>query len=391
MEERPQKKQKRRQQQQHYVFGYGSLICPESRAATAEALRGGGTRKGDEGAATDDGAIPVRLNHWVRMWNIQGTHTYLGVQRCASNDDEVTKDAAKAKTQPEEEKEETEDSATGGGVGVSPAAAAAGVPSSETTAPASHVRPRPSTHRSCVGVLVPLPSSDDDDGDNNTVLEALDRREHAYRRERVDPGWIERVDDLLLGDDEDGGGGGEQLHRRKQAIHDKYYKGTFWETRGQPQHSTEIEEGSGDPGATDGGDPDAVCVWIYVPLEKYRGMARPDCPILQSYVDICIKGCLSISKAFAKEWVEGSYGWYTGHSHETPGDNESDEKDPNHGASSTTPVGDSSSSSSCWMNDRNKPVYIRADKDYSLKHSKSLDAVFDPFLLRRRGPMGQNP
>ena len=373
MEEHPQQKEHKRRQQKHYVFGYGSLICPESRAVTAEALRGGNNGKNDDGAEKDDGAIPVRLNHWIRAWNIRGYHTYLGVQQCAYND-EVTKDAASAKARPDDDGE-TEDSTNSGGA-----------------------RRRQNTpHQSCVGVLVPLPSSDGDDDDesNNAVLEALDRREFAYRRQKVVLGWIERVDDLLLGDDnDDNGGSKEQLRQRKQAIHDKYYKGTFLETERRPgpgedeaRTGTKPEKESGEPGAPDSGDPDAVCVWIYVPLEKYWGVALPEKPILQSYVDICIRGALSISKTFAREFVLGTYGWYTGHSHETSGDD--GDEDPNHGTP-TAPAGDSSSSS-CWINDRNNPIYVRADKDYALKHSESLDAVFDPLLLRWRGPMGQNP
>jgi len=291
----------------HYVFGYGSLICSESRAVTAAALCGS---DGDIG-----GAIPVRLKNWVRLWNVRGrnTNTYLGVQSIE------TRGAATSRSQPP---------------------------------------------RSCVGVLVPLPSSNDDD----EALKALDRREAAYKRQRVDLGSIERVDDLLI--DEDGYTSdnesemGNDIQENKEAIHNKYYKDTYLWKRppGNDANANESEE--------------EVCVWVYVPVEEYTGMARAENPILQSYVDVCVKGCLSISKAFAKEFVDGTYGWYPGHSHHDGNTNDETENDNEEGA------GDDSSF--CWIDDRNDPMYIRANKEYSLENSKALDAVFDPIILRRR-------
>jgi len=346
-------------QQQHYVFGYGSLTCPDSRAATAQALRGGITADGAETAT--DGAIPVRLNNWVRLWNTRGPNTYLGVERCRS-------------------------SSTGG-----------------------RDTDESENHHSCVGVLVPLPSSDP------SVLEALDRRERAYQREKVDLGSIERVDDLLLKSQEELDGGNDDkdgpkgLQRGKQAIHNRYYKDTFLEGWRQPHRADEKEEASGgnydSEGSATASTDDAganhpasnnVCVWIYVPLKKYQGWARPENPILQSYVDICIRGCLSISTAFAREFVDGTYGWYPGHFHERPATTEAagistkgnDRADNNNKSKDDDDNSEESSSCDdrcCWIDDRNKPVYIRADKEYSLQHSNSLDAVFDKDLLRRRG------
>jgi hypothetical protein len=226
-----------------------------------------------------------------------------------------------------------------------------------------------------VGVLVPLPSSNDDDYDE--ALNALDRREYAYTRQRVHLESIERVDDLLMVETEEPSGTKDDVEstkstsdsgttdlRKKQMVYDDYYKDTFLEKKLHDEQ----------------GGREKVCVWVYVPIDQVRGMATSEQPILQSYVDVCMKGCLLISEAFAREFVEGTYGWYPGHSHTSScgssSSSSSSSKDEKEGA-----MGDSSF---CWVNDRTNPIYVRADKDYSLEHSEALDAVFDPSLLRRR-------
>mmetsp|Transcript_13705 Transcript_13705/g.34465 ORF Transcript_13705/g.34465 Transcript_13705/m.34465 type:complete len:269 (-) Transcript_13705:43-849(-) len=236
----------------HYVFGYGSLICSESRATTAAAL-----------GVSDSSGIPVRLKNWVRLWNVQGPNTYLGVQPCKG--------------------------------------------------------------KSCVGVLFAIPSTED----NDEVLEALDKRERGYTREEIDLELIQRVDDLL-----------------DEESSSSYYNNTFLD-------STCAEK---------------VCLWIYNPIPKYTSMATAEVPILQSYVDICMKGCLSISNKFAEEFVTGTYGWYPGDVRRLKPDIETQD-DPN---------------SSCWIDDRRHPVYIRADKEYALQHANALDAAFDKIQLDRR-------
>jgi len=295
-----------------YVFGYGSLICSESRAVTAAAL--GGSSSDTDDNAGEPRSIPVRVKNWVRLWNVRGYNTYLGVECVGTSDND--------------------------------AAVAAAV--SSTSQP-----------HSCVGVLFPLPSSNGD----GEALKALDIREKAYKRHRVELGLIERVDDLLIEEES------------AEAIENKYYKDTFL-GKDSPAVSEADEE---------------VYVWIYVPLEKYRGMARPKEPILQSYVDVCVKGSLSFSKAFAKEFVEGTYGWYPGHSHlkSNANDNDNDNNNDNDNVQDgddnedegTAGHGDSSS---CWVDDRNNPIYSRCDKEYSLQNSEALDAVFDPKILSRR-------
>ena len=280
----------------HYVFGYGSLIDSESRARTATALGGCGS---------SGGAIPVRLWNWVRLWNVKGSNTYLGVQKSKADFESIESNRRSLK--------------------------------------------------SCVGVLFPLPSSNESD----EALVALDRRERAYTRHRVDLESIERIDHLLI--EGKRSTNTKEQQKQMQAVYENYYENTF--LAGDESSSGNSEDGKAYAD---------VCVWIYVPKAHIAGMATTDNPILQSYVDVCLKGCLSISKAFAKEFVEGTYGWY-------PGQAPNQSNAPN-----DTILDDGDSSLSCWIDDRSNPIYVRANKEYSLKHAKELDAIFDPILLRRR-------
>ena len=269
----------------HYVFGYGSLICQDSRTRTAKSL-----------GSSDTTGIPVRVLNWVRLWNVRdpsGRKTYLGVQSLESF------------------------------IGATPGDPRRG----ETTI-------------SCVGVLFPLPP----DG-HEKALEDLDRRERGYTRERLNPRLIERVDDLL----NDGG--------KVATDENTTYKNTFLDKDTEEENRDEIE----------------ACVWIYVPMPKFTSLASTEFPILQSYADICLKGCLSISDAFVKEFVAGTYGWYPGDSRRCKFISTKDKElawyDP----------------CSCSMiNDRTTPIYSRADKEYSLGHAEALDAAMGPNLTRRR-------
>jgi len=50
-------------------------------------------------------------------------------------------------------------------------------------------------------------------------------------------------------------------------------------------------------------------LWIYVPTK--RGMPTNEAPIVQSYVDVVLQGCLTISSAFADEFVQTTDLWDT--------------------------------------------------------------------------------
>ncbi|KAG7355238.1 hypothetical protein IV203_004594 [Nitzschia inconspicua] len=319
---------------QHYVFGYGSLICAQSRAISAPTLA---TRT----------ALPVRIHNVVRTWNKRSPKTgatYLGVQVTAT-------------------------------------------PSKPTFVTSNNNK-----KEGCVGVLIPMDSSSIE----NTLeeLEALDEREVGYDRKFVPLDWIDRVDDLL-----------------DNKNQEDLYKGTFLDNN--PAINTTNS-----------------AVWMYVP--QVSQPATMEYPIPQSYVDVCLRGCLSISESFMQEFITSTVGWNPQElvdlekASQQPIQYEYEEDEENNDDDDENTMSESSSSSytpsmmrgshtrsnsefsslssvmdwddvvenddtdnkqkqqqkgnqpiilspDAWINDRKDPVYMRADRAFSLENATVID------------------
>lgn len=67
-----------KEQHHHFIFGYGSLICPKSRKISAPSL-----------SEADAEAIPVLVTNWKRSWSARAPNhdygwkgqTYMGIQQ----------------------------------------------------------------------------------------------------------------------------------------------------------------------------------------------------------------------------------------------------------------------------------------------------------------------
>lgn len=239
----------------HLVFGYGSLICPDSRAITAPTV-------------ADRTALPVAIKGVERTWakkSQTSKATSMGVQ---------FRDGAE-----------------------------------------------------CVGVLVPV---------NDNELKAFDKREVGYDRYEIRLEDVEAVTHLLRDDDAD------------------MYENTFLDE----SFDITVEE-------------DVPQVWIYVQQNQVPASAQY--PIAQSYVDIMLRGCLTISDEFAQEFIETTKGWHPAEL--------SDADDDSDSASVSSSSSDESESSGdnmeegWWVDDRKDPLYVRADSDYSLRHQHKLDSL----------------
>jgi hypothetical protein len=225
----------------HFVFGYGSLICPDSRAITAPTV-------------ADRAAPPATVLNVERTWAKQSKRL----------------------------------SATSMGVRFRDGA-------------------------DCVGVLVPV---------NDAELEQFDEREIGYDRFELNAAEVLPVPFL----DED-----------------DYYKNTFLEddsTLRPPR------------------------IWIYV--QQSPVPATVNYPIAQSYVDIILRGCLTISEEFATEFIQTTKGWDPSELMED--DSTTDSEEGNNSDNDDMDEG-------WWVDDRRDPLYSRADKQYSLKNAKKLDAL----------------
>lgn len=234
------------------VFGYGSLICPNSRAITAPTV-------------ADRTALPVSIKGVERTWTKKSQTskaTSMGVQ---------FRDGAE-----------------------------------------------------CVGILVPV---DDEE------LSAFDKREVGYDRYEVPVEDVEPVFHLL-GDDD---------------AAPSVYENTFLEQGFDVEHAEDVPH-----------------VWIYIQQDPIP--ATPEYPIAQSYVDVMLRGCLTISEEFAEEFIQTTKGWHPAELL----DSEDSEESMSLADSETSDIDEEVG---WWVDDRRDPLYVRADSDYSLRHSKKLDSL----------------
>ena len=121
-----------------------------------------------------------------------------------------------------------------------------------------------------------------------------------------------------------------------------------------------------------------MCANVSLPAER-------SFPITQSYVDIIMRGCLSISHDFARRFLETTHGWW--HDGSTEYKDESISAEPasvqtkeRKDANSKEVVSEKDQQSSIdshhtWVNDRHDPMYVRADSEYSLKKGDEIDQL----------------
>jgi hypothetical protein len=109
---------------------------------------------------------------------------------------------------------------------------------------------------------------------------------------------------------------------------------------------------------------------VYIP--KIHRTPSPEAPIAQTYVDTILRGCLSISEEFAREFLLSTKGW---HPAELDDINDDDDDDDNDSRMSAESAGH-------WVDDRDEPIYPRGDRVWSRRNSEDLDE-----LIRRYQPV----
>ena len=232
---------------QHFIFGYGSLICPHSRAVTAPTL-------------AQKTATPVLVKHVERTWaKVSTGFTAMGVR---FQDD-----------------------------------------------------------AECVGVLLPV---------DDVELEQFDEREQGYNRVPLSIRHIEPVPFLDSSVYED------------------------------PGHQVFLQ-------AKEQREEELTKVWMYMP----QNFVPPseETPIVQSYVDTILRGCLTISEDFAEQFISNTKGWRP--SEVVTDDEQSVEDDESATTTSSTVTDDGV----YWVDDRLDPIYSRGDQQYMLKHKNKLDSL----------------
>lgn len=128
---------------------------------------------------------------------------------------------------------------------------------------------------------------------------------------------------------------------------------------------------------------ESIRVWAYLP--KRIDPPSPSNPIVQSYVDTILRGCLDVGgEEFAKKFIETTKGWDPTELSE----DESSEED----TFQLKKRSDSmySSTESVWVDDREDPIYIRGDPSHSKKNASRFDRLLrtcTPETFEERKPL----
>lgn len=221
---------RRRKKAHNYVFGYGSLICPESRSITNPNL-------------INKEPLPVVIQDVERVWSARTSSGYT----------------------------------------------------------AMGVRFRKGAE--CTGVLLEVAADE---------LADLDRREANYDRLPIQ---LDNIDQVPFLDE------------------DEFYEDDHPVFEAQDDSNEVLDDKN-------------VKVWIYMQSQPIH--ADPSHPIPQSYVDIIIRGCLTISEDFARSFIETTHGWNHEEDH--------------------------------WVDDRELPIYKRADPEYSNEHGEKIDNLLEEHI-----------
>jgi len=182
------------------------------------------------------------------------------------------------------------------------------------------------TGSSCTGILIPIANHED--------LLRFDEREAGYERMKVPTTDIGRIP-FLNNYDDDG---------------DDLFDGQFFR---------------------DDHDDDSVNVWIYKPNELCFPSSEK--PIVQSYLDTILRGCLDISEDFAMDFLKTTKGWSECETNVLVERGEDNTKQQHLLQQDHDDHHMVTKDQVHWINDRLDPIYSRGDQDWILKHADRID------------------
>jgi len=119
--------------------------------------------------------------------------------------------------------------------------------------------------------------------------------------------------------------------------------------------------------AKNNNDHESVRIWAYLP--QRIDPPTSDHPIVQSYVDTILRGCIDVGgERFAREFIQSTKGWNPEDLLEDSSEEETFERKS---------CSDSmySSTESVWVDDRHDPIYIRGDPSHSKKNASRFDRL----------------
>ena len=307
----------------HLIFGYGSLLCPESRQRTAPTV-------------ADRVVLPVSIQGIERRWAKASPTmrtTTLGVEFCEGGDyDNDEYDTDDSHSRHSSSSNSNSANSSGG----------------------------------CIGILLPVTTAE---------LRQFDQREIGYDRYAIPLSDVRPIPHLISDEDDEDD---DSIMTTGTSASAAIYKNTFLDPELQAQMLEYEREGQ------------CPQIWTYV--TRHPLAASSDYPIAQSYVDIVLRGCLTISKSFAQEFIQTTKGW----------DPQGDQERPSCSDTTTTTTiatkimqekreyDAEEEAGGWWVEDRHNPLYIRADREYSLQHAHMLDQLLQDNLPRREGSGGSS-
>jgi hypothetical protein len=241
----------------------------------------------------------------------------------------------------------------------------------------------------CTGVLLPVTESE---------LARFDKREQGYDRYQIPLDQVEEVPFLA----------------KKNHYEDMDYEHAdmvFADTTEDTKTSTDGTNTTTNNTDAPSGVEHKVFVWIFV--QRYDCPADEDFPIAQSYVDIIMRGCMGISKEFARNFIDTTIGWSPeevygeGDDDDDVADSDNEDEEPDEeqaeycrniadmkleNASETKEKdsNDTTVEGATWVDDREEPIYMRADPAYSEKKADIIDQLLEdhiPEHLDNREPV----
>jgi hypothetical protein len=334
----------------HYIFGYGSLICQHSRSLTAGAATEASTTEASAAATTTAAttaplpaaaavATPVRVRGLQRVWNVRAPgFSALGVQWTPT----TTANGALTHWKATAEGAVTDDGGANssrkkGGIG------SCSAPASEDYWTASSSS---SSSSYCWGVLVPVRSA--------AELANLDARELGYQRQPIP---LDDIDYYAPSCPEDEQHSSYSTHPHHSFLHKAKAQAAAGATASMSKGDDSGGDGEGDCGDDCTRTPpiparteeERLQIWVYVP-EQHQP-PQEDCPIVQSYVDTIVRGCLEYGREFAVAFLQTTQGW------------------------TTTSMPPHLQCHSHYVDDRHRPIYPRGDPVWSRQHADRVDAL----------------
>ena len=190
----------------------------------------------------------------------------------------------------------------------------------------------------CAGVLVPLASEEE--------LALFDEREQGYVRHRIPLEDVQKVPFLPT----------KEYHEHSDFLDTLQ---NLQEDSGSDMDFSDMDDDGNSTVTSQQDDDESLDIWVYVP-QKTRAPSM-EYPIVQSYVDTIMRGCMDVGgEPFVAEFLNTTAGWHP------------EEWQDQHYA-------DDDTIDQVWVDDRSDPIYPRGEPQHFRKHGPTYDRLIEHY------------